>query len=294
MIQSMTGFGKAKEENSQLYVNVEIRSLNGRSLDLYTKLPKEFSEFEPHLRTLLNEELDRGKINIKIDVDHKHLPPSRLRLNKHLFEAYIAELRDGLTSAHAEHVNLTEYVLNLPDVMSPSEDDTAIKEKQWAFIEKVVRQAAEKVKEFRLQEGNSMLEDFKRSIKAIGDHLQEIEQHDGERLEKLKQKWKERLAELEGAAYDENRLEQELIFYAEKLDINEEKVRLKSHLDYFEQSMLEDDKQEKGKKLGFIAQEINREINTIGSKANHAKIQHLVVQMKEEQDKIKEQLANIL
>jgi uncharacterized protein (TIGR00255 family) len=293
MIKSMTGYGIATFSDQERNISVEIKSLNSKYFDLSLRLPKTYSEFEPEWRNLLSELLERGKISLSIDFMRVGKAEIRQVYNQELFGAYYQELKklsDSVGTTLPDQ--LFSIALNAPDVIQSTGRETVSSEEK-KLVESLIRSAIEKCEAFRKQEGKVLEIKLKDYILAIGVALDEIILLDPKRIEKIRTKIKGAVTEFFGAeGYDTNRLEQEMIYYIEKLDIHEERVRLRAHLDYF--LRLLEDPQSNGKKLGFLAQEIGREINTIGSKAADAAMQTFVVQMKEELEKIKEQLNNVL
>lgn len=293
MIKSMTGYGIATFSDQERNISVEIKSLNSKYFDLSLRLPKTYSEFEPEWRNLLSELLERGKISLSIDFIRVGKAEIRQVYNQELFGAYYQELKklsDSVGTTLPDQ--LFSIALNAPDVIQSTGRETVSSEEK-KLVESLIRSAIEKCEAFRKQEGKVLEIKLKDYILAIGVALDEIILLDPKRIEKIRTKIKGTVTEFFGAeGYDTNRLEQEMIYYIEKLDIHEERVRLRAHLDYF--LRLLEDPQSNGKKLGFLAQEIGREINTIGSKAADAAMQTFVVQMKEELEKIKEQLNNVL
>jgi uncharacterized protein (TIGR00255 family) len=291
MIVSMTGYGKSACQLEEKNVTVEIRTLNSKNLDLNIKVPGIFREKENLVRNILGSALERGKVELVISVESSSATSNTI-INKQLLMQFFNEMNDV---AHELKTELSENIfpalLRLPEVLQLKDDE--IVDDEWSKIESTIMDAIEQVKKFRLSEGNHLQNDIEERLKSIERLLFEIEPFEKSRIHSIKDKILRSIKELNGSVkIDENRFEQELIFYLEKLDITEEKVRLKKHLDYFTETIRESDTG--GKKLGFIVQEIGREINTIGSKANDADIQKIVVQMKDELEKIKEQLMNVL
>lgn len=287
----MTGFGQAIHDNGQLQIGVEVKSLNSKFLDLGLRLPKAFSEKELEVRNLISEKLERGKISISIDYQRHGQQEIKQTYNEGLFLAYYTQLKKLADRAMAPYENLFEAALNSPDVIQSKQDEFS--EKDWKPVKELILQAISQCDAFRKDEGKMLEVKLTEYIQSIRGALNKVEELDPRRVEKIRERLKGNvIAFLGEEGYDTNRLEQEIIFYIEKLDIHEERVRLKTHLDYFLQILAEP--QSGGKKLGFISQEIGREINTIGSKANDAEIQKHVVLMKEELEKIKEQLNNVL
>jgi len=292
MIRSMTGFGQSTSNSGSLAIAVEVKSLNSKFLDLSLRLPRKFSEKELELRTWVADKLERGKISVSIDYQQTARPEVVQRYNEELFIAYYKELKRLADRVLATTDSIFQMALSSPDVVianGKEELDPA----EWENVRSLIGEAIEKCESFRLAEGKSLEKKLIDYIDTIRKGLFAVEEIDPKRIEKIRSRIKGNVKELFGGeGFDANRLEQEIIFYIEKLDIHEERVRLKTHLDYFIQVL--SDKQASGKKLGFIAQEIGREINTIGSKANDAEMQQQVVMMKEELEKIKEQLNNVL
>lgn len=292
MLRSMTGFGQASAALEEASLLIEIKTLNSKFLDLSLRLPKIFSEKELEVRTIITEKLERGKISISIE--HVKVSPQEIphRYNEAMFMAHYAELKKLADRVMAPYDQIFELALKSPDVEQVSERETLTQQAYDKFLE-VLKGALDQCDAFRKSEGTALAGKFKAYLHSIADQLRNIEKIDPQRIEKIRAKIKKNISDFFGeAGFDPNRLEQEIIFYIEKLDIHEERVRLKTHVDYFLKVMEEG--QSNGKKLGFIAQEIGREINTIGSKANDADMQKEVVVMKEELEKIKEQLNNVL
>jgi uncharacterized protein (TIGR00255 family) len=292
MIKSMTGFGQTTLNSGSLAISVEVKSLNSKFLDLTLRLPRKFSEKELELRTLVADRLERGKISLSVDYQQASKPEIAQRYNEELFAGYYNELKRLADKVMANYDNLFQMALASPDVVianGKEELDPA----EWEKVRGLIGEAMDKCEQFRLAEGKSLEGKLTDYIDTIRKGLLAVEVLDPKRIEKIRTKIKGGITDFFGSeGFDANRLEQEIIFYIEKLDIHEERVRLKTHLDYFLKSL--NDKQSNGKKLAFIAQEIGREINTIGSKANDAEMQQHVVMMKEELEKIKEQLNNVL
>ncbi len=287
MILSMTGYGKATEHFNDKNIIVELRALNSKNLDLKTRIPSNYREMEMPIRKILSQLLKRGKIDLNIQIEDLEDRPKN-KINTPVLKQYLADLNQVYPDA--DQSVLIAAALRLPDVLKPEEDELSNAEQQ--AVIKTITEAAKLLTRYRKDEGQALENDLKLRLKNISETLKDIEQLDKERLDKIKQRLKDALSQLQQDV-DQNRFEQELIYYLEKLDINEEKVRLKNHLQYFEKELQKPDEM-KGKKLGFISQEIGREINTIGSKANDSQIQRKVVQMKDELEKIKEQVLNVL
>jgi uncharacterized protein (TIGR00255 family) len=292
MIKSMTGFGVSSMETADFAVTVEAKSLNSKSLDLNLRIPKSINDKEFEIRALVSSQLERGKVNIGIEYTPKGESKPKLTVNKAIVKAYYNDLLAIANEVNADTKDLLRTALTLPDAYV-SEKDNEDNEAQWFVIAEVIHKALQECNQFRLDEGNKLMQDLTQNINKIETLLAEIVAQDPTRVANVREKLRKQVEELiDNKQYDQNRFEQELIYYIEKLDINEEKVRLKTHLDYFRQTLASDEAN--GKKLGFIGQEIGREINTIGSKANDAVVQKLVIQMKEELEKIKEQSLNVL
>lgn len=292
MIKSMTGFGQASADDGQSKIYVELKCLNSKFLDLSLRLPKLFSDKEAEVRNLISEKLERGKVSLSIDFERVGDGTVRQAYNEQLFVAYYGELKKLADRVLAPYDNLFELALNSPDVIQSNTRDEAGPD-EWAKVRDLLIQALNKCRDFRIDEGRVLEAMFRSCCHVIGENLERIKTLDPLRVTRIRERLKNNVVSFLGEeGFDPNRLEQEIIFYVEKLDINEEKVRLKSHVDYFLQALEGPDSN--GKKLSFIAQEIGREINTIGSKAGDAEIQKHVVVMKEELEKIKEQLSNVV
>ncbi|MDQ3048110.1 MAG: YicC family protein [Bacteroidota bacterium] len=291
MMKSMTGFGKAVSEISGKKITVEVRSLNSKALDLNLRVPYLYKEKELELRTEVAKLVDRGKVDLSVYSEsvNETLP---VGINKALAKTYYTELSSLAKELGENNTNLLSLIVKMPDVMKAERETPEMDEEEWKQIRSVVDKAIEAFQKFRSDEGSTLAKEFDSRIAIIASLLQEVVMLDGLRIQNIKERIKSNLAEaIDADKIDSNRFEQELIYYIEKLDITEEKLRLKTHLDYFTATMSEVGS---GRKLGFITQEIGREINTIGSKANDSAIQKLVVQMKDELEKIKEQLLNVL
>lgn len=287
----MTGFGKAAAEIPQKKISIEIKSLNSKSLDLNARLPWLYREKESELRNLISQKLDRGKIDLTISIDvlDSEIVPV---INKNVVKNYFVQLKEiaGELGINADD-QLLSTIMRLPDALRTEKQE--LDEKEWNLVSKKILEAIGQLDEYRTEEGKSIEQDLKKCLERIMAYLEEIGKYEGERIARIREKLGNSLADnLVTENIDRNRFEQELIFYLEKLDINEEKVRLRKHCEYFIEKIASDPPN--GKILNFISQEIGREINTIGSKANDASIQKLVVMMKDELEKIKEQSLNIL
>lgn len=288
MIKSMTGYGKATGVVNESQVTIEIKSLNSKFIELGLRLV-DFRDKEAEIRNWLVREIERGKAEMNIQVEN-NAEKRRSYLNKTLIHDYYKELLVLKKEFGLESTDYLKMILSMPNVLSNDRVETD--EKTWKQLEDLIKKAVKAFNEFRTAEGKTLAADFTDRLKAIQSWLEKIEKHEPGRIKALRTKLKRGLAGLEEITIDKNRFEQELIFYIEKLDITEEKVRLRSHIHYFSETLKAKDSN--GKKLGFIIQEIGREINTIGSKANDAYIQKFVVEMKDELEKMKEQSSNVL
>ncbi|MBP7397015.1 MAG: YicC family protein [Flavobacterium sp.] len=286
MIQSMTGFGKATLQLPTKKITIEVKSLNSKGLDLNVRMPSLYREMELGLRNLIASKLERGKIDFSIYIESTAEQTST-RVNVPIVKAYINQLRE--VYADADETELMKMAVRMPDTMKVEREE--IDESEWATIQNVIEEALQNILNFRKDEGESLEKEFQLRIGNIRQFMNEALALDPERVQAIKDRLQTAIAELQ-VNVDENRFEQELIYYLEKLDITEEKVRLTNHLDYFLDTIK--GTEANGRKLGFITQEMGREINTMGSKSNHAQMQKLVVQMKDELEKIKEQVLNVL
>ena len=286
MIASMTGYGKAVLELPEKKVTIEIRSLNSKTLDLNTRIPSFYREKELEIRNLISEKVQRGKVDFSMMVELN--PAARnQKVNADLIKSYIEEFRN-ITPTVTDG-ELLPVVMRLPDVISYSQDDLG--EDEWNQIRATINDAIDALNQFRLDEGSVLEKYLTLNLTNILELLTQVVPFEKERIETIKERFNKRLEEVK-VEIDQNRFEQELIFYLEKLDITEEKVRLKNHCEYFLKELAGNESN--GKKLGFISQEIGREINTLGSKSNHSEMQKIVVQMKDELEKIKGQSLNVL
>lgn len=285
MIQSMTGYGKSVIQLPTKKISIEIKSLNSKSLDLNARIPSLYREKELEIRKLIASKLERGKIDFSMYMEITGEETST-QINKTVVKQYIKQLREVVDG---DEIELLKMAIRLPDAVTTERDE--IDEDEWAQIAKEIDSSLEKIHEYRLDEGKSLESEFFDRTQNISDLLDKVMVMDPERIVGVRERLQKGVAELK-EKLDENRFEQELVYYIEKFDITEEKLRLKNHLDYFLKALKSDDSN--GKKLAFIGQEIGREINTIGSKSNYAPMQKLVVQMKDELEKIKEQLLNVL
>ncbi|QRX65004.1 YicC family protein [Dysgonomonadaceae bacterium zrk40] len=286
----MTGYGKAVAELPNKRVTVEIRSLNSKQFDLSARIPSVYREKELILRNMLSRRLERGKVDLTMNVDLLNRDVSS-KIDPVVLQQYHRELSSLATEMGvATPADWLPVLLRLPDVMR--QENETLSEEEWNSIDVAISEALKEVIRFRRQEGEMLQQVLNGNIEAIRSLLAAVEPYEAERTEKIKSRLYESLASLEGVELDKNRLEQEMIYYLEKLDVTEEKTRLAHHLDYFTETLRENSSQ--GKKLGFIAQEIGREINTLGSKSNQSGMQRIVVQMKDELEQIKEQILNVL
>lgn len=286
----MTGYGKAVAEFPNKRITVEIRSLNSKQFDLSARIPSIYREKELILRNMLSRRLERGKVDLTMNVDLLNRDVSS-KIDPIILQQYHRELSSLATEMGiATPADWFPVLLRLPDVMR--QENETLSEEEWNSIEVAISEALEELIRFRRQEGEMLQQVLNGNIEAIRSLLAAVEPFEAERTEKIKSRLYESLASLEGVEVDKNRLEQEMIYYLEKLDVNEEKTRLAHHLDYFTETLRDNSSQ--GKKLGFIAQEIGREINTLGSKSNQSGMQRIVVQMKDELEQIKEQILNVL
>jgi len=290
MIKSMTGYGLSFAETPEKKITVELRSLNSKQIDINTKIPWYYKEKELDLRSKISQGLIRGKADLTIfvdTIDDQNVP----NLNKAAIKSYYRQLIDVAGELYIENrKELLSIIMRLPETLKTERQ--TMSEEEWELISGLLDDAIRKLNEFRIEEGRAIEKDIRDRIRLIVSYLDEIQPYEEERIVIMKEKISGSLKQLENENIDQNRFEQELIYYLEKLDITEEKVRLKKHCDYFIQTA--ETENTNGKKLGFIAQEMGREINTLGSKANDVRIQRIVVMMKDELEKIKEQLLNVL
>lgn len=293
MIQSMTGYGKATAELPDKKINVEIKSLNSKAMDLSTRIAPAYREKEIEIRNEISKVLERGKVDFSLWIEKKE-GADAIPVNKAILENYYLQLDsicNELGIPRPEPGDWLQVLLRMPDVMSKTEIQE-LSEEEWNMVHATVLEAVGHLVDFRKQEGAALEKKFREKIENIHSLLEKITPYEKERVEKVKERITDALEKTLNVDYDKNRLEQELIYYIEKLDVNEEKQRLGNHLKYFISTMESGNGQ--GKKLGFIAQEMGREINTLGSKSNHAEMQKIVVQMKDELEQIKEQVLNVM
>ncbi len=286
MIHSMTGFGKASLQLPTKKITVEIKSLNSKGLDLNTRIPFTYREKELALRNVLSQKLERGKIDFSLIIEITG-EETASKINAPIIKGYINQMKNILPSA--DETELMKMAVRMPDALKTERED--VDETEWKQIETLINEGIANIKSFRKDEGVTLEKEFLLRIGNILSYMNEAVNYDHERIETVKTKLRATLEDLK-IEVDENRFEQELIFYLEKYDITEEKVRLENHLNYFIETLAGNEAN--GRKLGFITQEMGREINTMGSKANHSEMQKLVVMMKDELEKIKEQVLNVL
>lgn len=292
MIQSMTGYGKATAELSDKKINVEIKSLNSKAMDLSTRIAPLYREKEIEIRNEIAKALERGKVDFSLWIDKKDACELITPINQDVVVAYYERIRTiSETTGIPAPEDWFSTLLRMPDVMTKN-DIQELSEEEWKAVHATVLQAIQNLVDFRIQEGAALEKKFREKISNIAKLLTSVDSYEKERVEKIKERITDALEKTISVDYDKNRLEQELIYYIEKLDINEEKQRLSNYLKYFINTM--EDGSGQGKKLGFIAQEMGREINTLGSKSNHAEMQKIVVQMKDELEQIKEQVLNVM
>ena len=291
MIQSMTGYGKAVVAYEEKKIHVEVKSLNSKQLDLNTRIAPLYREKEMEMRQMVAETLIRGKVDMSVWIE-KDMVADPTPINAALVENYYQQIKDisGKTGIPVPE-DWFYTLLRMPDVLTKTEVEE-LEDAEWNAVKGAVQEALKNLVDFRIQEGAALQKKFSEKIDNIERLLGEIEPYETSRVEKIKARIIDGLQQIPGVEYDKNRLEQELIYYIEKLDISEEKQRLTNHLKYFRDTMAEPAGQ--GKKLGFIAQEMGREINTTGSKSNQAEMQNIVVKMKDELEQIKEQVLNAL
>lgn len=290
MVYSMTGYGKAVVELPNRKITIEIKSLNSKQFDLFTRIPLIYRDKEIGLRAQLAKRLERGKVDLSFHLEHISKDVAS-KIDYSVVKQYHSELNNMASELSiAPPSDWLTTILRLPDVMKQEVEE--IDEEEWTLIEKAIEKATDDLISFRIQEGEMIKNILAEKINSIRTLLISIEPFENERVDKIKSRIYDNLTQLENIDYDNNRFEQEMIFYMERLDVNEEKTRLTNHLDYFLKTM--DENKSQGKKLGFITQEIGREINTLGSKSNHFEMQKIVVQMKDDLEQIKEQILNAL
>ena len=292
MILSMTGYGKASSVYGDKKITAEIKSLNSKTLDLSVRMANCYREKEMELRSMIAERLVRGKVEFSLWIERDEVEQAAT-LNMPLMQKYIEQFQEAnINYGIPVPENITEVVMRMPDVVSRQDAVEELTEEEWQMARKAAEEALEQLMQFRTKEGNALEAKFREKVDNIEALMKSIEPYEKARTEKIRQRLIDALSAIPEIEYDRGRLEQEMIFYIEKLDINEEKQRLTQHLEYFRETLSGDYGQ--GKKLGFIAQEMGREINTTGSKANQAEMQNIVVMMKDELEQIKEQVLNVL
>ena len=290
MIHSMTGYGKTVVAYNGKKINVEIKSLNSKQLDLTTRIAPLYREKEMEIRQLISERVIRGKVEFSLWIE-KDATTETTPINTVLMQNYYQQLKDFADSNKMEGIDWIQTLTRMPDVLTKTEVEV-LTDEEWTVVRKGVQDAVQNLVDFRAQEGAALQKKFAEKVDNIERLMASIEPFEKSRVEKIRQRIVEGLKQIPEADYDKNRLEQELIYYIEKLDISEEKQRLANHLKYFRETMA--DAPGQGKKLGFIAQEMGRELNTPGSKSNQAEMQNIVVMMKDELEQIKEQVLNAL
>ena len=292
MLKSMTGFGKSVSESRSLTVTAEVKSLNSKFTDIYCRIPKSLSFREIQIRNLLTQALERGKIEFNLTTNYSDVASSGTSINRPLVNAYMKDLKESADGfGGADVTELFKIALTLPNAFNTEVASESQAQSEWQQILKTVNDAISECTTFRLREGAIVSDKFVEYIDKIGELLSEAEVQDKTRIPAVRDRLRKSVSELVGdEEFDKNRFEQELIYYIEKYDISEEKVRLRTHLNYFKEVL----KEGNGKKLNFLSQEIGREINTIGSKANDVILQRIVLNMKDELEKIKEQTSNVL
>jgi uncharacterized protein (TIGR00255 family) len=292
MNKSMTGYGQAHFENDEYTITAEVKTLNSKYLDVSIRLPKTFNDKELEVRSLISDMLERGKISLNVDFLNKKGASIKVSLNEALFKRYYQMLKALSKEVGSDESDIFRICMQLPEIMETVSDDTH-KEEEWLKVAQVIKQALQQCDSFRVKEGTVLTKTLRGGVKSIQANLEEVKKVDPERVERIKKRLGSHLNEFEvREELDVNRFEQEVIYYLEKLDISEEIVRLESHLQYFMEIL--ESPRSMGKKMNFISQEMGREINTIGSKSNDALMQKLVVNMKEELEKIKEQQLNLI
>lgn len=291
MIQSMTGYGKATISFGEKKIHVEIKSLNSKAIDLSVRIAPLYREKEMEIRNLISQSLERGKVDFSLWVE-KETAETATPINAALMNNYYEQIKAITEQTEIPMpTDLFATLLRMPDVLTKV-DVQELSEEEWAVVRKGIEEAIAQLVDFRKQEGKALAKKFNEKIDNIEALMKAIEPYENERVTKIRERITDALEKTLNVDYDKNRLEQELIYYIEKLDINEEKQRLANHLNYFRETMNNGHGQ--GKKLGFIAQEMGREINTTGSKSNHAEMQNIVVRMKDELEQIKEQVLNVM
>ncbi|GAB3038559.1 YicC/YloC family endoribonuclease [Spirosoma pulveris] len=295
MLKSMTGFGNATVEAGGLSVTAEVKTLNSKFLDIYCRMPRQFSDKEIELRALLTQQLERGKVELSLNLTRTNAIRPGVSINRPLVAAYVADLKETANTMlmSISDGDVLQLALQQPNAYLTESPDHSADVSDWETVLEAVKEAVRRCDGFRKQDGAVLESKFQEYIQIITDRLTDIEEQDVKRMPAVRDRMRNSVRELiENESFDNNRFEQELVYYVEKFDISEEKVRLKNHLSYFLEVLATEEAN--GKKLNFISQEIGREINTIGSKANDSSIQRFVVQMKDELEKIKEQTMNVI
>ena len=291
MIHSMTGYGQTVVNHNNKKIHIEIKSLNSKNLDVTTRIASIYREHEIEIRQTIATQLQRGKIDLAIWIEY-NTEHASLPIDPQIIKKYYTQLKDIITQADMpEPTDWLQTILRMPDAIQHNQVET-LEEEEWTTVHNAINQAITQLIDFRKQEGTALQAMFQEKISNIATLMQQIDKYETQRVDKIKSRIIDNLQQLHEVEYDRNRLEQELIYYIEKLDISEEKQRLANHLTYCTQTM--NDQPGQGKKLGFIAQEMGREINTTGSKSNNAEMQNIVVKMKDELEQIKEQVLNVL
>ncbi|TNE55339.1 MAG: YicC family protein [Bacteroidetes bacterium] len=288
MLQSMTGFGKVSSHILGKTIRVEIKALNSKSLDLYVKLPQIYREVELDLRRLVGNKLHRGKLDLTVVLENAGSEVTA-ELNLDLAKRYLEDLQKLHVLTGEDHPDYLAQIVRMPDVYTSKQEE--LKQEERKALLQLVSDACDQLISFRRQEGQALEQDFSQQLSEIEGLLAEVDTYEQQRVDVIRERMKKGLSELQGVEYDQGRLEQEMIYYIEKLDVSEEKMRLANHLKYFAETMKQENP---GKKLGFITQEIGREINTLGSKSYQVDLQKLVVEMKDRLEKMKEQVLNTL
>lgn len=287
----MTGYGQTVVNHNNKKIHIEIKSLNSKNLDVTTRIASIYREHEIEIRQTIATQLQRGKIDLAIWIEY-NTEHASLPIDPQIIKKYYTQLKDIITQADMpEPTDWLQTILRMPDAIQHNQVET-LEEEEWTTVHNAINQAITQLIDFRKQEGTALQAMFQEKISNIATLMQQIDKYETQRVDKIKSRIIDNLQQLHEVEYDRNRLEQELIYYIEKLDISEEKQRLANHLTYFTQTM--NDQPGQGKKLGFIAQEMGREINTTGSKSNNAEMQNIVVKMKDELEQIKEQVLNVL
>ncbi|WP_093830927.1 YicC/YloC family endoribonuclease [Spirosoma endophyticum] len=295
MLKSMTGFGNATVEAAGLSVTAEIKTLNSKFLDIYCRLPRQFSDKEIELRALLTQRLERGKVELSLNLARTNAIRPGVTINRPLVMGYVSDIKETANTMlmSIPDSDVLQMALQQPNAYLTESADPTADVSDWVTVQQAVQEALRRCDEFRRQDGAVLESKFQEYIQIITDRLADIEEQDVRRIPAVRDRMRNSVKELlDNESFDHNRFEQELMYYVEKFDISEEKVRLKNHLSYFLEVLATEEAN--GKKLNFISQEIGREINTIGSKANDSSIQRFVVQMKDELEKIKEQTMNVI